>query len=287
MRSPATYTRAKTILARWLDRTDAVPTHRSRVLAGFDRLHAELPNRDPWFETNTVALDRTEGLLAEAVRPRLRVGTWPGGLFVATITPGWEVGWRSVFPDDEVYDVLSWFMHYVRQYVHRSLVVGALMALRDERQVLLHPFGSAQHTKRWGPCDVDPPVVVSRATGPDRNSVASPNHASGVGLPQPAPLRMPSYVASCLTDGLHLRVIIGRFKGCRYRPPGRRSPPQTIMTAGCSPSPTGCQPTALLGLCRQSPRCFRSRGRQKPRLPPARLLPDIQTSESVPESVPL
>ena len=76
MRTGNTYHNAKTILARWLDRTDAGPQHRRAVLAGFDRLRGELPNRDRWFDTNTVTLEGTEGLRAEAARLRLRVGTW-------------------------------------------------------------------------------------------------------------------------------------------------------------------------------------------------------------------
>jgi len=151
MRTGNTYHNAKTILARWLDRTDAGPQHRRAVLAGFDRLRGELPNRDRWFDTNTVTLEGTEGLRAEAARLRLRVGTWRGGLFITTITPGWGVGWHTVFRGDDVYDVLWWLMDYVRQYVHRSLVVGALMAIQEDRGIVLHPFGSSGHIRRWGP----------------------------------------------------------------------------------------------------------------------------------------
>jgi hypothetical protein len=124
-------------------------------------------------------LGGTEGLRAEAARSHLRVETWRGGLHVTTITPGWGVGWRAVFSDDDVYDVLSWLMHYVQQYVHRSLVVGALMALRDERGVVLHPFGLAHNIMRWGPAI--PAIPYDEAL-----SIASTEAASWQrGLPVP------------------------------------------------------------------------------------------------------
>ena len=145
------FTTAKTIFARWLDNAGCESSSRFKILAAFDRLYTELSKRDAWLDVQTVALNDTEGMRFEAIRPHLRIGTCQHGLFVSTLTPGWEVDWRRIFNDDETYELLSWLMHYFRQYVHRSRMVGVLVALWEETEVVIHPFGSLSTYQRWGP----------------------------------------------------------------------------------------------------------------------------------------
>ena len=72
-------------------------------------------------------------------------------LAITTIVPGWESGWRSVFEDNDVYNILSWFLHYARQYIHRSNVARFLMITWEEHSKILHPFGSLSMTQSYGP----------------------------------------------------------------------------------------------------------------------------------------
>ncbi|MGD0104145.1 MAG: hypothetical protein ABSC06_08925 [Rhodopila sp.] len=46
---------------------------------------------------------------------------------MSTVVPGWGFGWRTIFRDDYVYQVLSDLAHYARQYVHRSHVARVLI----------------------------------------------------------------------------------------------------------------------------------------------------------------
>ncbi|GGC94894.1 hypothetical protein GCM10010994_60770 [Chelatococcus reniformis] len=63
------------------------------------------------------------------------------GLVVSSIVPGWNFGWQGILKDDVACDILSWLGHYARQYIHRSNIAKALMAVWERNGLVLHPFG--------------------------------------------------------------------------------------------------------------------------------------------------
>jgi hypothetical protein len=142
---------AKMRVARWLDVTGRPAKLRSKVLRGVDAVAKELPERADWFEVITVALDDSSGLNISANTKRFRAFQCSKCLAVSTIVPSWARGWSKIFKDEEVYQILSWFLHYARQYIHRSYVASVLMIVWDEKQKVLHPFGSTMMSNYYGP----------------------------------------------------------------------------------------------------------------------------------------
>ena len=140
---------AKTRVARWFDSVDQDKKLRSKLLQGVEDLSVELPRRNDWVEVMTVAMDDSSALPIRVITDEMRVLPIDAGLAVSTVVPGWGFGWRSIFEDEEVYDILSWFLHYARQYVHRSRVASVLMIAWEEHARLLHPFGSRGMTQRY------------------------------------------------------------------------------------------------------------------------------------------
>jgi hypothetical protein len=67
------------------------------------------------------------------------------------MVPGWNFGWRHILKDEDVFDVLSWFLHYACQYVHRADVAKVLMVVWELHERVLHPFGSSANRYRYGP----------------------------------------------------------------------------------------------------------------------------------------
>jgi hypothetical protein len=65
-------------------------------------------------------------------------------LAVSTVVPSWAVGWHAIIPDEPARDTLTWYLHYARQYIHRSHVAKVLMIAWERDGRILHPFG------RWG-----------------------------------------------------------------------------------------------------------------------------------------
>ncbi len=142
---------AKARVAKWFDTAHPNDRLRSKLLWGVEAIAMELPRRRDWFEVMTVGLDGGGDL---PIRIHTQQGrTFPVGEFlvVSTIVPGWGFGWRDVFRDEEVYDILSWFLHYARQYIHRSNVARVLMIAWEEHSRVLHPFGSCAMGQRYGP----------------------------------------------------------------------------------------------------------------------------------------
>ena len=144
--------RAKTCVARWFDCSgDQTASLRLQLLRGVEAIAQELPKRADWFEVNTVALDGGGGLPIRIDGQRHRVFQCADYLVVSSVVPGWGVGWSEVFKNEEVYKVLSWFLHYVKQYIHRSDIASALMIAWEDHGKILHPFGSRGMGQRYGP----------------------------------------------------------------------------------------------------------------------------------------
>jgi len=141
----------KTHFSRWHDRTRPESPLREDLLHGVDRILQELPSRQHWLEVMSVGLDG--GREAPLAFRTSQMNVFPVGdyLGVTTIVPAWGIGWRNEMRNDDVYQVLSWFMHYSRQYIHRSLVARVLMVAWEEHEVVLHPFGSVSSSHRFGP----------------------------------------------------------------------------------------------------------------------------------------
>lgn len=150
---------AKARVGCWYDSTRQSAELRQKLLRGIDAVGHELPRRLGWFEVMTVSLDGGLPIRLDGLRHRAYPCT--GCLAVSSVVPGWGFGWREIFKDEDVYDVLSWFLHYARQYVHRSDVASVLMAVFEVHGQILHPFGSRSMAQRYGP--VVPMVSVDRA----------------------------------------------------------------------------------------------------------------------------
>ena len=138
-------------VARWFDTVDSDQQLRAKLLRGVEAIATELPKRKDWFEVMTVALDDGGDLPIRVSTDQMRVIPVEAGLAVSTIVPGWGFGWRPVFKDEEVYEILSWFLHYARQYIHRSRVASVLMIAWEDHSKLLHPFGSRSIVDRYTP----------------------------------------------------------------------------------------------------------------------------------------
>jgi hypothetical protein len=133
---------AKTRLARWLDVTEQPARLRSKVLEGVNLIARELPARADWFELTTVALDNSCGMNISIKAKTFRAFPCSDCLVVSTIVPSWARGWSKILKDEEVYQILSWLLHYARQYIHRSYVASMLMIVWEDKHKVLHPFGS-------------------------------------------------------------------------------------------------------------------------------------------------
>jgi hypothetical protein len=134
--------RAKLRVARWFDLTEEPTKIRAKVLSGVEAIAREMPHRADWFEVITVGLDDSENLALQVNTPQYRAFPCRRCLAVSSIVPGWGFGWHKVLKNEEVYQILSWFLHYARQYIHRSYVARLLMVVWEEHGKVLHPFGS-------------------------------------------------------------------------------------------------------------------------------------------------
>jgi len=143
--------RAKTAIMRWVDDAAAPAGARAAMSRAMDAMLVELAERDAWSEVMTVVLGDTAGLDFA-----LRGGTWRAYpcepmLAITTVVPGWARGWRDVIADETARDHLTWFLHYARQYVHRSRVAKVLMAAWDRDGRVLHPFGPGGTNQFYSP----------------------------------------------------------------------------------------------------------------------------------------
>jgi hypothetical protein len=145
--------RAKARIANWFDASGEPIGLRTKLLAGMDLIAREIPHRADWFEVMTVKLDESKQFTVSAIASDHQYRMFPSktGLVVSTIVPGWNFGWSKILTDSEVRDILTWFLHNARQYVHRSHVAATLMMIWDEQKVVLHPFGSGAMYQRYGP----------------------------------------------------------------------------------------------------------------------------------------
>ena len=140
---------AKTRVAHWLDSVSVSADERRATLAGFDVMRRTLPQRESWREARAVWIGGTQGLIAESRHGRVMVGSTKAGLSVGSVMPGWGYGWSNLIKHREAYDTISWFLHFARQYIHRSDVLGVLLAVYDETAEAFHPFGAIGHFSRY------------------------------------------------------------------------------------------------------------------------------------------
>ena len=110
----------------------------------------ELPARADWFELSTIALDDSCGMNISIKARNFRAFQCSDCLAVSTIVPSWARGWSTCFKDEDVYQILSWLLHYARQYTHRSYVASMLMIVWETKHKVLHPFGSRMMTDFYG-----------------------------------------------------------------------------------------------------------------------------------------
>jgi hypothetical protein len=141
---------------RWFDQMSAPAKAREVFASSVDAALVELSNRDAWFEVMTVALGGTENLDIRLDGKTWRVFPCADMLAVSTVVPGWARGWRSIVSDDVSYDQLTWFLHYARQYIHRSQLAKVLMTAWDRDGRVLHPFGPKGRSRFYGPYEPAP-----------------------------------------------------------------------------------------------------------------------------------
>lgn len=142
---------AKSRIMAWVDRLAPSAKDRAAMSRSVDLVLDELPARDKWAEVMTVGLAGTEELAMGIRGPTWRAFPCRNMVAVSTIVPGWAKGWRGIIADDISYDQLTWFLHYARQYVHRSHVAKVLMAAWDRDGLVLHPFGPTGTSQLYGP----------------------------------------------------------------------------------------------------------------------------------------
>lgn len=152
---------AKSLILQWFDANSQPVEKRGKLSSGIDRFFDGVAERDFWSESVTVLLSHASPPRFDASGHGLRVTSCQEGLAVSTVVPGWGFGWRTVFRDDYVYDILSWLAHYTCQYIHRSYVAKALMTSWERDAIVLHPFGSQRISRRYGPALT--PVTRNRA----------------------------------------------------------------------------------------------------------------------------
>jgi hypothetical protein len=156
-----TAARAKSLILEWFDESGQPTAMRGKVSSGIDRFLDHIVKRDSWFECITILLDDYPACRFRASGRDWRIVSTKQGPAVSTIVPGWGFGWRPIFRDEYVYDLLSWLGHYARQYVHRSHVARALMIAWERNGAVLHPFGSQMQLQRYGvPAPPPPPRTV-------------------------------------------------------------------------------------------------------------------------------
>lgn len=153
--------RAKSLILNWFDESSQPPEMRGKLASGVDRFIDEIAKRASWSECMTVLLGDYSTPHFRASGQGWRAASCQKGLAVSTIVPGWGFGWRTVFRDEYVHNVLSWLGHYARQYIHRSHVAKVLMIAWERDRTVLHPFGSEGHYLRYGA--VTPPALPRKA----------------------------------------------------------------------------------------------------------------------------
>ena len=153
--------RAKTKFLDWFDKSDQPSVKRGKFASGIDTMFRELPKRDTWSECLTVLLGDCTASKFHAEGETWRAVPCQQGLAVSTVVPGWGFGWEPTFKDEFVYHELSWFLHYSRQYIHRSNVARVLMIGWECEGVVLHPFGSQINSSRYGA--KNPPKTADEA----------------------------------------------------------------------------------------------------------------------------
>lgn len=142
--------RAKTLILKWFDGGKAEPAARRRLSAGIDRFFEEIAKRESWFECMSTVLgdESTPAIVLNGATWRSR--PCRAGLAFSSIVPAWGYGWSAIFTDKLVDDILSWFGHYARQYIHRSNIAKALMIAWEQHDAILHPVGSQGSYSRYG-----------------------------------------------------------------------------------------------------------------------------------------
>ena len=140
---------AKMLLARWAD-SSGFPS-RAKLLTGVEKIFVELPKRSDWREVLTFTLGDSENLFFSATSHAFEVFPCSKGVAISGIVPGWGFGWREILKHEDVCQVLSWLLHYARQYINRSNTVAVLMAIFEETGKVLHPFGTEGMYRRYGP----------------------------------------------------------------------------------------------------------------------------------------
>jgi hypothetical protein len=144
-------TRAKSRVATWFDVAQQPLSVRPKLLRAVESVARELPNRSDWYEVRAVCLGDSAGLPIYISAPQYRAFPCRKSLVTVTIVPQWRVGWGKILKDENVYQILSWFLHYACQYVHRSYVANMLMTIWESYERVLHPFGSSAIYKVYGP----------------------------------------------------------------------------------------------------------------------------------------
>lgn len=197
-------TRAKTRVACWFDLAEEPASLRPKVLSGIERIASELPRRSNWFEVMTVGLDDSASLPIHVETPQFSAFLCSKCLAVSTIVPGWNFGWRKVLKNDEVYQILSWFLHYARQYIHRSYVARVLMIAWEEHGKVLLPFGSRSIDNRYGPIV---PMISAKQSLETARLEALKEWGNGEPLSEVVPVNSPWLGRNTLDPLLHQAVF--------------------------------------------------------------------------------
>jgi hypothetical protein len=156
---PALRSKAKSRILRWFDVLSPPANARATLSRSIDLMFDELGQRESWREVMTVALGDSAGLPLIIRSRNWRTIACADMLAVCTVVPGWTPGWSKVIRDDDARDTLTEFLHYARQYIHRSQVAKVLMITWEAERRVLHPFGLEMVRQIYGPMVPSPSLA--------------------------------------------------------------------------------------------------------------------------------
>jgi hypothetical protein len=172
----------KNRFSRWFDLTSPDKRLRKQLLTGVENVGEELAKRQDWYEVITTQIELNSTLSIRHEDSSGQVFASPNALWVTTITPGWAYGWRPILKNAEVYDTLTWFLHYARQYVNRSNIARVLMLAFNSCGEVLSPFASRSIQEKYHSEHPLPPVNVlfERIRNKNLSEFATVNESNAV-----------------------------------------------------------------------------------------------------------
>lgn len=111
-----------------------------------DFVYEELPERNFLATYNARSLTDCDLLRLSLDETRAMVFRKEDKLWVMSSAPDWSKGLRRSFPDNSLYDYISWFFHFAQQYVSRASFVDVMSAIAIVYDIPTHFFSDESRT---------------------------------------------------------------------------------------------------------------------------------------------